>query len=316
MTGRKHLINTIVFSSLAFGATWLGCKSDDETTNPTGPTIVAPTNLRAYSAGPTSVYLLWSLSTSESEASFNNYLVQAKDPAGTVVATSNVAEGTPNVTVSSLTEGVIYTFVVRSTATGSVVSSDSASVRWSPARRYTTDSTNGAPIQVYEIRSTLGASGLQLNSNGSYARVRSLNAGNPDRILCDIYIDSVGGGAICLKNIALLGSYPKNTFFSTESRDATDLNDPQSAPPDTSTYQANRINLPGTAVTQSKIFFARSTTDNKYVRILVQRNVATGLLYSGSGNDRYVVLQLSYQNTAGNWFAKPVRALPTQHDGE
>lgn len=304
MTGRQHLINAIVFASLAFGATWLGCKSDEDPTNPGGTTILAPTNLRAYSAGSTSVALLWSLSTSESEASFTNYLVYAKNPAGTIVSTTNVSKGTPNVTVSSLTEGVIYTFVVRSTATGSVVSSDSASVRWSPARRYTTDSI-GTPIQVYELRSTLGASGLQFNSSNAYARVRSLNASNPDRFLCDIYIDSVGGGTICLKNIALLASYPKNTFFSTDSRDATDLNDPQSTPPDTTSYQSNRINLPAATVTQSKIYFARSTTDNKYVRILVQRNPATGLLYYGSGSDRYVVLQLSYQNTLGNWFAKP-----------
>jgi hypothetical protein len=161
---------------------------------------------------------------------------------------------------------------------------------------------------VYELRSTLGASGLQFNSNNAYARVRSLGVSNADRFLCDTYIDSVGGGAICFKNIGLLSGYPKNTFFSNEPlRDAADLNDPRSAPPDTNSYQLNRVNLPSTAMTQSKILYARSNTDNKYVRILIQRNPATGLLYYGSGSDRYVVLQLSYQNTAGNWFARPDR---------
>jgi hypothetical protein len=310
MMGRKLIVNTIVLVSLAFGATWLGCNKD-ETTSPTPtPTIVAPTNLRAFSVGPTSVGLLWDLSTSETEASFNNYLIKAKDPSGTIAATVNVAKGTPNVTVAPLLEGVIYTFVVRSTGAAGVVSSDSASVRWSPARRYTTDSTNGPPIQVYEKPSTVGASGLQFNSNGAYARTRSLNPsiGGPDRFFSDIYIDSVGGGAICLKNIGLLSGYPRNTFFSNEPlRDATDLNDPRLTPPDTNSYQLNRVNIPATAVTQSKILYARSNTDNKYVRILIQRNPATGLLYYGSGSDRYVVLQLSYQNTAGNWFARPDR---------
>ncbi|MBM2841733.1 MAG: Fibronectin type-III protein [Bacteroidetes bacterium] len=307
MTGRKHVVNAIVLFSFVFGTTWLGCKSDETTAPTPGPTIVAPTNLRAFSVGPTSVGLIWSLSTSEAEASFNNYVVRAKDPSGTISGTINVPKGTPNVTFTPLLEGIIYTFVIRSSGTGGTVSSDSASVRWSPARRFLTDSTNGPPIQVYELRSTLGASGLQFSSSsGAYARVRSLGTGNPDRFLCDIYIDSVGGGAICLKNIALLG-YPRNTFFSTDVRDALDLNDPQSAPPDTTSYQLNRINLPTTTVTQAKVLYAR-TSDNHYVRILVQKNLSTNLLYSGSGSDRYVVLQLSYQNTAGNWFAKPGRA--------
>jgi hypothetical protein len=270
-------------------------------------TVFAPTNLRAYSASPTSVSLLWNLSSSESEASFNNYLVQTKNPSGTIAATVNVARGVPNVTVSPLTEGVIYSFVVRSTATGGVVSSDSVSIRWSPARRYTTDSINGPPIQVYELRSTVGKAGLQFNSNNAYAMVRSLGLSNPNRFLCDIFIDSVGGGAICLKNIALLAGYPKVTVFSTEPlRDAADLNDPRLAPPDTTSYQLNRVNLPSAVVTQSKILYAKSESDNKYVRILIQRNPATGLLYFGSGSDRYVVLQLSYQNAAGNWFARPI----------
>jgi hypothetical protein len=304
MTGRKHIVSAILLVSVLFGATWLGCNKDEEGTTPTPPpTIAAPTNLRAYSAGPSSVGLLWNLSTSESDASFNNYLVRAKDPSGTISGTMNVPKGTPNVTFSPLLEGVIYTFVIRSTGTGGIVSSDSASVRWSPARRYLVDSTNGPPIQVYELRSTLGASGLQFGSTGGYAKVRSLNTGNSDRFLCDVYVDSVGGSAICLKNIALLG-YPRNTFFSTDMRDASDLNDPQSAPPDTTSYQLNRINLPNTAVTQAKVLYAK-TSDNHYVRILVQKNLSTNLLYSGSGSDRYVVLQLSYQNTAGNWFAKP-----------
>ena len=307
MTGRKQIVYAIVLVILAFGVTWLGCKSD-ETTSPTpGPTIVAPTNLRAFSAGPTSVGLLWNLSTSESDASFSNYVIRAKDPSGTISGTLNVPKGTPNVIFSSLLEGTIYTFVIRSTGTGGIVSSDSASVRWSPARRYLEDSTNGPPIQVYELRSTLGASGLQFNSGGAYAKVRSLSLTNPDRILCDVYIDSVGGGAICLKNIAILAGYPRNTFFSTIVRDASDLNDPQSAPPDTTSYQLNRINLPSTTVTQAKVLYAR-TSDNHYVRILVEKNLSTNLLYSGSGSDRYVVLQLSYQNTLGNWFAKPGRA--------
>jgi hypothetical protein len=281
----------------------LGCNKDEEVANPdTG--LRAPTNLRAYSAGATSIGLLWDLSASESDPSFINYQISVKDAGGVVLTTQSASKGNPASTVSGLTEGVIYTFVVRSTATGGTISPDSASVRWSPARRLVTDSTSGPPIQVYELRSTNGASGLQFHSSGGYAKTQSLDVGNPDRILSDIYVDSVGGGAISLRNVAILG-YPKNTFFSTMVRDATDLNDPQPAPPDTTSYQSNRIDIPTAAVAQARIVYARSVTDNKYVRILIQRNPGTGLLYYGSGTDRYVVLQLSYQNTTGNWFARP-----------
>jgi hypothetical protein len=304
MKPEKKIMYVIFTLILGVGLTLLGCNSNDGTTSPNETVLYAPTGLTAYSAGATSVVLQWDLSTSESDAAFTNYLVNARDPSGTLAATMNVPKGTPNVTVSSLTEGIIYTFVVRSTGTGGIVSSDSASIRWSPARRYLVDSTSGPPIQVYELRSTLGASGLQFGSSGGYAKVRSLSIGNADRILCDTYIDSVGGGALCLKNIALLSGYPKNTYFSTTMRDAADLNDLQTLPPDTTSYQLNRIDLPSGTVTQSKILYAKSMTDNKYVRILVKRNPGTGYLYYGSGSDRYVVLQLSYQNAVGNPYAK------------
>ncbi len=310
MTARTLIVNAVTLSILILGITWLGCKSDSTTEPPgtTTPTVQAPTNLRAYSAGATSVGLLWDLSSSETDTILNGYLVVAKDPSGTVVASNNIAKGTPNTNVTSLTEGVIYTFVVRATGRGGIVSSDSASVRWSPARRYLNDSTLSIPIQVYELRSTVGASGLQFNSNGSYAKVRSLGVGNPDRFLCDMYVDSVGGGALCLKNIGLLTGYPRVTYFSTEPlRNVTDFTDPRTAPPDTNSYQLNRKDLPTGAVTQSVVLYAKTANSgiSNYVRILVQRNQATGFLYYGSGSDRYLVLQLSYQNTPGNWFARP-----------
>lgn len=315
MKGAKFLVNAVVAATMIIGGAWLGCKSDS-TTEPSSstPSVQAPTNLRAYSAGPTSVGLLWALSSSESDTILNGYLVVTKDPSGTVVGSNNIAKGTPNTTVTSLTEGVIYTFVVRATGGGGIVSGDSVSVRWSPARRYSNDSTLSIPIQVYELRSTLGASGLQFNSNGLYAKVRSLNASNPDRFLCDIYVDSIGGGAVCLKNIGLLTGYPRVTYFSSEPlRDVTDLNDPRTAPPDTNSYQLNRKDLPSGAVNQSVVLYAKTANSgvSNYVRILVQRNPATGFLYSGSGSDRYVVLQLSYQNTPGNWFATPIQASVT-----
>ena len=278
------------------------CNKDD---NPaaTAQGVAAPTSLRAYSAGAASVGLRWDLSASESDPSFNDYIVKAKLQNDSVVGLVHVSKGNPQALVNGLVEGVIYTFVVRSTDTGGAQSSDSASVRWSPARRYTSDSLNGPPIQVYEFNSTSGASGLQFNSSGGYARTRSLSISNPDRFLCDIYLAS--SPTLSLRNIATPPiSYPKNTFFSSLSRSAASLDDPQLSPPDSSTYINNLVDIPLTATAQGMVFYAYSSTDNKYVRILVQRNPATGLLYNGSGTDRYVIIQLSYQNMPGNPYAR------------
>ncbi len=290
----------ILLAVVAFGA----CNKDNSV-EPEQP-FVAPTNLRAYSAGATSVGLRWDLSASESDPAFNNYLIRVKSPGGAVVGSITVSKGNPQGLVTGLTEGVIYTFVVRSTHTSAGESADSVSVRWSPARRYTVDSLNGPPIQVYEFNSTSGASGLQFNSSNAYARTRSLSVTNPDRVLCDIYLAS--SPTLSLRNVATPPlSYPRNTFFSSVSRDASLLDDPQLAPPDSTTYLLNAVDIPLTTGAQSKVFYGYSATDNKYVRVLVQRNPATNLLYYGSGSDRYVIIQLSYQNAAGNPYSRGQR---------
>lgn len=291
----------ILLVIVAIGA----CNKDGSIVDP-GPTLVAPTNLRAYSASATSVGLRWDLSSTESDPAFNNYLIRVKSPGGAIVGSLSVSKGNPQGLVTGLTEGIIYTFVVRSTNTSANESADSVSVRWSPARRYTVDSLNGPPIQVYEFNSTSGASGLQFNSSSAYARTRSLSISNPDRVLCDIYLAT--SPTLSVRNVATPPlSYPRNTFFSSVSRDASLLDDPQLAPPDSTTYLLNAVDIPLTAGAQSKVFYGYSATDNKYVRILVQRNPATNLLYYGSGSDRYVIIQLSYQNAAGNPFSRSHR---------
>lgn len=276
-------------------------------TTPTTPALVAPRNLRAYSAGQSSIGLQWDLSVSESSSTFINYALTVRDSAGSAVQTLTLAKGNPQTTVNSLAEGSIYTFVLRSAGTGGAISSDSTSVIWSPARRYLTDSTGGPPIAVYELASSLGRSGLQFFSNAGGAKTQSLSVRNVDRILSDVYVTfDTAAGAIALKNIAIL-AYPRNTFFSTVARDADNLDDPQLAPPAASSYSLNSVTFPNVTVSQSKIIYAKSITDNKVIRILVLRNSGTGKLVYGTSPDRYLVLQISYQARAGNPFAKVSR---------
>lgn len=280
------------------------CNQSSDNPVESTPAVVlnAPTNLRAYSASATSVGLQWTLSTSESSTDFINYALTVKDSLGSTAQSTSVAKGLAQTTVTGLNEGAIYTFVLRAAGTGGALSNDSASVVWSPARRYLTDSTGGPPIAVYEMASSLGASGLQFYSATGGAKTQSLSTHNVDRILSDVYVDTTTGG-IALKNIALLG-YPRNTFFSTVMRDADNLDDPQLTPPAASTYSLNSVTFGDAAVAQQKIVYAKSVTDNKVVRILVLRNASSGKLINGVSPDRYLVLQISYQIVAGNPFAK------------
>jgi hypothetical protein len=286
------------------------CKNEESNpTTPAAPSLNPPTNLRAYSASISSVGLLWDLSTSESDAAFVNYALTVKDPLGSVVATQSVSKGNPTTVVTGLTEGVIYTFVVRSAGTAGIYSADSASVLWSPARRLTADSTNGPPIQVYEFASSAGASGLQFYSVSSgSARTRSLNVNNPDRVFSDVFLQTnTADGSISLNNLVSSGmASPKNTVFSTVMRDATELDDPMLAPPAISTYTSLTVQIPSTVVTQAKILYAKSVTDNKYVRIMLKKNPVTNLLYSGTSPNRYITVHVSYQDSTGNMYCRPI----------
>ncbi len=296
------LMTKSALAALLLASGFLACnKSEDNTTNPTGPTLSAPTNLQAYSASVTSVGLQWTLSASESDAAFDHYSLKVKDNTGAVVTTQTLSKGNSQTVVTGLTEGVVYTFVLRSADSGVYLSPDSASVQWSPAKRLTTDNQGGPPIQVYEFASSAGASGLQFYSQSSGAALtQSLSSSNPDRILSDLFLQTDGTGNIVLENMALLSlANGKNTFLSTTTTDADNLDNPQATPPVSTTYTSNTYIVPSSAVSTSKILYAKSTTDNKYVRILLMRNPSTGTLIYSTSPNRYIKVQISYQDTAG-----------------
>ncbi len=305
---QKHSRIALAIALAATAMVLVRCnKSEDNPVAPGGVTLKAPANLRAFSASINSVGLQWDPSPSESDTAFVNYLLTVKNPLGALVASQYVAKGTFTTVVVSLTEGVLYTFVLRSTGTGGSLSADSASVIWSPARRVTTDSLNGPPIQVYEWASSAGASGLQFYSVASgAARTQSLKPSNPDRVLSDVFLQTNQDQSISLNNMVSSGlANAKNTVFSTAVYDAADLDDPQLTPPPISTYTLLAVPIPSATVSQAKILYAKSVTDNRFVRILVKKNPVTNLLYSGTSPNRYVTLQISYQDSAGNMYCRP-----------
>jgi len=305
MTGR--IINTFVVASLTLGVLWLGCKND-ETTAP-GSSLAAPTNPQAYSASANSVGLKWTLSTSESNGSLNGYVIRAKNPSGTVVTTSNVVAGISSTVIAGLTEGIIYTFVIRSTATGGTESSDSVTVKWSPARRYENESGFPPPIKVYETSSSSSfASGLIFYraSAGGPQTVSILQA---DSSLIDIFVKAEAGNAVSLNSSHVFRPGRRITRFSTSVRDDSTLNNPQATPPDTTTFNNSSILFDSVQVASSKIYYFKGN-DGNYGRVLVERNPATGRLIWGTSPEQYLSLRISYQLVAFNPYAKPITKLP------
>ncbi|MFN0159472.1 MAG: fibronectin type III domain-containing protein [Bacteroidota bacterium] len=280
---------------------FVGCESDDPTGS--GDTAIAgPSSLLAYSATETSVGLAWTLSPDEGRTDVPNpsYTIRVKDTTGVLLSTLTAVKGQSTLTVTGLTEGTVYLFVIRLNVNAGVVSNDSSSVRWSPAKRRETEGS--APIQVFETASSSFPSGLDVFSAGSNGPVTlSLTGGSNS--LIDLYVFTEVGTSDLLIRSASLSSVigtPKITLFSTTSQNADDLNSPQAAPPAPATYSTLELRVSAAAVTVGKIFFGR-TQENNYFRLQVVRN--SGSLIFGSSPDRFLTVRISYQSTAGNPYA-------------
>ncbi|MGA9115794.1 MAG: hypothetical protein WB626_03370 [Bacteroidota bacterium] len=299
----KHTFFFAVFAlaaALVLGVA--GCDTSDETVTPPTTTIAGPTNFRAYSAGDSSVGLSWTASVDESKTEVLNpaYTVRAKDTSGTLVRTQTAVKGISEITVTGLTGGTIYDFVIRMNVASGAVSNDSLVIRWSPARRR--DTELGAPIQVFETASPTFPSGLDIFSNSSNGPV-TLSMTGVSNSQIDVFVFTDPGSSDLLIRSASLSTViptPRTTFFSTVSRNAETLNDPQATPPDPATYSTLVVTVPAAAATTGKIFYGK-TQDNNYFRLLVTRSGAS--LISGTSPDRFITVKVSYQGEAGNPYA-------------
>jgi hypothetical protein len=309
MKGR-HLTSILTAFLLATVlVTVQGCK-DDETTDPGGSGLNPPGNPRAYSASASSVGLKWTLSSSESNTSFTGYIIRVHSPGGTLVTSGTAGVGVDSAVVSGLTQGVIYTFVLKSSGSGGVESSDSVTIRWSPAGRYENESGQPAPIKVYETSSSsLFASGLVFFkiSLGGPQTVSILGV---DSSLVDVYVRTETNSGVTINSSHVFRPGRRITRFSTVTRDENTLNNPQALPPDTTTYNNFSVQFDSVQVTTSKIVYFKGN-DGNYGRILIERNPATGRLVWGTSPEQYLSMRISYQSTAFNPYAKPiVRAIP------
>lgn len=315
MRPRKLIVNAVVLATVALGGMWLGCNSSDNGTNPppSETTIAGPSHLRAYSVDSTSVGLTWSVSTQEADTNLINYLLAIRDTLGNSRPSLTFVKGTAGTVVTGLQEGVVYVFTIRANVTSGAISNDSSTVRWSPAKRL--DSEAGAPINVFETADQNHPSGLDIYSPSSDGPVtRSLTgAGNQ---LIDVFVETQSGSSDLKINSASLSNVipapQRITSFCPDSvTSSNDLNtDPRLTPPPASSFSTLSITVPASGATNGRIYWGK-TNDGNYFRMLIVYNGTS--LISGPTGQRFITVKLSYQRTAGNPYARPIRGHNQQH---
>lgn len=296
----QKIISLILIISIVF--VWSACKSDS--TGPSKSKLQTVAGLKAFSLSNTSVQLKWTASSDESKNDFVNYIVIAKTLSGTEVKNLTVSKGIDTIIVIGLSNGEIYNFEVISKASSTsenYTDSDPATIKWSPAWRYETE--GGIPIKVYETTSSSGfASGLIFYDAAS-SGPKTVSLVSADSSAIDVYVKTITGtNNVSLNSSHVFRSGRKITRFSSVSRSAETLNDPQIAPPDSTTYTIYEIPIDSAVVTSSKIYYYKGQNGN-YGRILVMR-AANGNLIWGSSPEQYLTMKISYQSVAYNPYSK------------
>lgn len=306
---------TVLFSALlvvaGFGL-YTGCNKEENSIVYTQRPLAPPTNLKAYSRDGTSVGLTWTLSADTGKV--NDFLetrIRTITPEGVFLSTTTAGPLAAEAIVGSLDEGKIYTFEFTSVArSGSqdYKDSDPVTIRWAAARRYTTEGT--VPIEIYEIRSSTGNSGLQFFDRVSGGpKTRPISVSGAAQQLIDVLVDTSISGDLIFESahrnpLLPSGVQARRTRFSTSILEANSLNIGSSTPPPEDTYIREFVTIGPENINNGRLLYA-ITSDSNYVRILLQRDDASGTLLFGALPNRRIRVQLSYQITPKVIYARP-----------
>ena len=310
---KQSLLSILSLVSIFTVSLWLTA-CEEETTEPPGPTDIAgPSYIGAYSENETTVGIVWTASVDEANAEVLNpaYRINVKDAAGNVLQSLTAVKGAtdPQMSITGLTEGTVYSFTISMIVASTAVTDDSVTVMWSPAKRMAMEGS--LPIRVYETTSTTFFSGLDIYSATiDGPQTLSLTGGSNSLIDLFVFTDPLSQDLIIRSaHLSTVIPTPKTTFFSTEIDESDDLQFDNAIPPDASTYSTSAVTISGTDVaTTGRIIYGR-TQENNYFRLLIVRN-STSLLF-GLSPDRYLTVVISYQSVAGVPYARPVNR---EHD--
>jgi len=275
---------------------------DETTTDPvvTPVTLKAPTALMATSKSDKEVILKWTASASESEATFAGYKVFVD---GSPIQ-APAAKGVTNYTVKGLTEKA-YNFVIKSVSTDGTYSADSVKITWAPAWRF----SNDEKIKMYESKSSNG-SGLNIfDTDESFPYTDIVDNIQNWTVGIDNKTDNVikFGPAKSL-SYTVTGKTLKNVVISSTYTEADSLDEVfDSKALDTKTFNGTAEYLDLNTVTTSKkgiVIIIKETVENKdrYAKIFLKKG--TSGFFNGTGNNRFVNAEVSYQKVLGLPYAK------------
>ncbi|MDH7516491.1 MAG: fibronectin type III domain-containing protein [Bacteroidota bacterium] len=270
------------------------------------PDIKGPTNLRAFSAD-TAIVLFWTPSPDEAWPNFDKYRITIRNKSTGETSGRDVPKTSRSMRIGGLTNGIRYAIVMHGVTTAGKKSIDSAAIEWSPASRVIRDIL-GKPITVYATTSE-HAGGLDLDADSGRAEIVALSS-VAFRSRAEFFVQTAHFAApleICSPD--LWYSNPGAvTEFSTVppiDSDVLDAGAATSSPP-AATYTLKTVTIEDGFRDKGRIYFGRVTrgTEKYYFRLLVKRSPAGGLIH-GSGPDRYLEVEASFQTVPHVPYAKP-----------
>ncbi len=299
---------SIILSSMALlavaGLFVAGCSSS---TSPATASVGIPSNILMQSQSANSIAAGWTRAANDTGAAGIDTMIVMNGT--TVAGTATAAAGVSTASVSGLSTGTVYSIIIASSG------GRSASVSWMTAVR-----TNG--LQLYQFSSN-NPSGLQLNGPGGSATVISATSANSS--VLDFYLEDAqhdntittpsgisfegaqflnGGGSVYRNsymdqndNTYIVGGLNASWSATNFAMQIDSINNP--------TFQGNAYDIPNDASynTKGSRVLLVETTGGYFARIEVIPDPSTGMLYSGSGTDKYITVNVSYQPTANEPYA-------------
>lgn len=296
----KHLlkINALVLALAAI--VLVGCNENEDPTDP-GTAPNSPTALAAQSISEASIGLRWTVSATGSTPT--GFVVEYNEKGSTTKLEKTVSGSTTNsTTVSSLTEGKIYEFVVYA-VNGTEKSPASPKVEWAPARRGT------QTFRLYSSKNTTNGSGLGIFRVGGPAVLKIANGDEWDLCFDDKVGDTARIGSPGVSNYVddnyqFPGTPPKDAkivyinnlvYSNVTSLDDIYESTALTLPSNDGERMLLIDSLPASTAGTAFVMGTRDVSDGKYYFAKVLLKKSNGTYVQGTGANSYIEVDVSYQ---------------------
>lgn len=268
----------------------------------------APTGLAATSVDSVTVGLKWIAPTTGAKPT--GYEISYKVDGTSTTFTTEVSGSTQSTLISGLVENTVYEFSVKA-KNDTARSPATPALTWAPAKRYTSN------IFLYERASTNG-SGLNLPDFGGL----TVNDGALWDLAFDVdvtgtkfYIGSPGASSYTDNNGVFVvgGDVARVTLIGLVWTNVTSLNDIYESVDLASSASLDEVMVDFTAddAAGRQIAFVVKTQSGNFAKVMIKKNI-NGRLIRGAAPDRYIDLEVSYQEAGGIPYATVEKRGPFQ----